>query len=435
MRATLEGLMTRREMLALAGASLARGAPEPDVRLRIEPLNLELGPNKFVRTIAYNGQVPGPLLRFPEGKAITVEMENQTPDPELIHWHGFHIPSEVDGAHEEGTPHIPARGRQSYSFTARPAGLRWYHSHNMSGRNFQKGTYTGQFGMFVVEPPGDPGRYDLELPLMLHDWQPSLAQDDVEYKLYSINGKMLGAGEPVRVKTGQRVLFRIVNASATLIHRLALAAHSFRVIALDGNRVPVPQDVPVLELAPGERADAIVEMKTPGVWILGETHAEQRSAGMGIVIEYADRQGAPRWLPAGDFAWDYTIFGGSTPAAEPEGRFPMELKEHGQHHWTINGKSYPHTDPVRVQPGRYYRMIFDNQSALAHPLHLHRHTFEITRFLGKVTSGVRKDVVVVPPWKQVEIDVVASNPGPTLFHCHQQFHMDMGLMTLMLYPD
>jgi FtsP/CotA-like multicopper oxidase with cupredoxin domain len=78
-------------------------------------------------------------------------------------------------------------------------------------------------------------------------------------------------------------------------------------------------------------------------------------------------------------------------------------------------------------------MIFDNQSALAHPIHLHRHTFEVTHFIDKATSGVRKDVIVVPPWRQVEVDVIASNPGSSLFHCHHQFHMDMGLMTLMQY--
>ena len=99
---------------------------------------------------------------------------------------------------------------------------------------------------------------------------------DVEFKLFSINGKMLGAGEPIRVQPSQRVLFRIVNASATLHHRLALPGHLFRVIALDGNPVPAPARVPILDLGPGERVDAIVEMNRPGVWILGEVRTDQR---------------------------------------------------------------------------------------------------------------------------------------------------------------
>jgi FtsP/CotA-like multicopper oxidase with cupredoxin domain len=86
-------------------------------------------------------------------------------------------------------------------------------------------------------------------------------------------------------------------------------------------------------------------------------------------------------------------------------------------------------------PNERYRWRLDNQSGEPHPVHLHRHTFEIVKVNGRPMSGVRKDVVVVPAWKEVEIDVVADNPGLTLFHCHQQFHMDMGFMALMRYDQ
>ena len=80
-----------------------------------------------------------------------------------------------------------------------------------------------------------------------------------------------------------------------------------------------------------------------------------------------------------------------------------------------------------------YRLVFDNRSDEAHPLHLHRHTFELRSVAGVATSGVCKDVVVVQPMSQTEVDLVANNPGLTLFHCHQQMHMDYGFMTLMKY--
>ncbi|HML18609.1 MAG TPA: multicopper oxidase family protein [Bryobacteraceae bacterium] len=398
---------------------------------------LDLGPRKTVRTVAYNGQVPGPILRVKEGHSFTVDVSNDTPDHELVHWHGLHIPPEVDGAHEEGTPPVASNQTRRYTFIARPAGTRWYHSHNtMTGKMLHRGTYTGQFGLLLVEPASDPGRYDLEVPLMMHEWEPELVDDDIEYKLFSINGKMLGAGEPVRVRPGQRVLFRIVNASATTTHRIWLPLHSFQVLSLDGNDLPKPATVPVLELGPAERVDAIVEMDHPGVWMLASTREKDRAAGMGVVVEYADQQGPPRWSPPPPFEWDYTLFGETKTHPEPDGRFPMEFKENsGSGKWTINGKSYPHTEPLRVKEGRRYRLIFDNQSAMAHPVHLHRHTFEITRFVDKPTSGVFKDVVMVPGWKKVEVDLVASNPGPSLFHCHQQLHMDRGFMTLMQYSD
>ena len=104
-------------------------------------------------------------------------------------------------------------------------------------------------------------------------------------------------------------------------------------------------------------------------------------------------------------------------------------------HWTINGKSSPKTDPIRVRANHRYRLRFDNQSDEAHPVHLHRHSFELTKFAGKPTAGVLKDVVMVPARKQVEVDFVADNPGPSLFHCHQQLHMDFGFMTMLRYVE
>lgn len=442
--------LTRRRFLSLAagGSSLAACGsaqetatavePAADITLRISEINLELAPRHSVKTVGYNGQAPGPLLRAPEGKPLIVDVFNETRDSELVHWHGFHIPPEVDGSHEEGTPHIPGRGYRRYGFTPEPAGTRWYHTHMRAGHDLQKGTYTGQFGMFIVEPRSDPGRYDREVPLVLHEWDPFWEETgprDVGFKLFSVNGKMLGAGEPVRVRAGQRVLFRIVNASATLAHRMALPGHTFFVLALDGNIVPSPRSVPVLELGPGERIDAVVEMDYPGIWVLGSAEEKRRAAGMGIVVEYADAVGPPRWATASTTTWDYTAFGEQRPPVQPDAHVPLVFKEAPGHRWTINGKSFPKTDPILVQANRRYRWIFDNRSADSHPVHLHRHTFELIRVAGKPTSGVMKDVVVVPAWKEVEVDVTADHPGPTLFHCHQQFHMDFGFMAMMFYTD
>jgi FtsP/CotA-like multicopper oxidase with cupredoxin domain len=74
-----------------------------------------------------------------------------------------------------------------------------------------------------------------------------------------------------------------------------------------------------------------------------------------------------------------------------------------------------------------------NRSSDDHPVHLHRHTFEVTSLDGNSISGLRKDVVVVKAKSNAEIDFVAANPGPTLFHCHQQSHMDFGFMMLLRY--
>lgn len=420
-----------------AAAFQAPGGEAADVTLRIGEVNWELAPKRWIRTLAYNGQVPGPIIRARAGRPLTVDVWNDGKDQDIVHWHGLHVPSDVDGAIEEGTPPVPAGGHRRYVFTPEPAGSRWYHSHGMAEMNLKKSTYTGQFGLFVVESGGEPGAYDLEVPVLLHEWEPYFDRDgplDVAFRAYSINGRMAGAGEPVRVTPSERVLFRIVNASATLHHRLALPRHQFVVTALDGNPVPSPRAVPVVDVGPGERVDAIVEMTEPGVWMLGEIRANQRAAGMGMVVEYANQQGPPRWEPPRPFTWDYGLFSGSEAQREPDGRLTLVFRARSDgHHWTINGQSYPNTDPLMVQEGKRYRWLFDNQSANDHPVHLHRHTFEVVRVADRRMSGIWKDVVVVPAWKQVEVDVPADHPGLSLFHCHQQFHMDMGFMAMLRY--
>ncbi|MGB2622860.1 MAG: multicopper oxidase family protein [Candidatus Acidiferrum sp.] len=449
--------MQRREFIALVGTTayaelarrigvqLAPKTPKPDVTLRISPVEWEVAQGKIIKTTGYNGSAPGPVLRLKEGQPVTAEISNETNIQELVHWHGLFIPSDVDGSEEEGTPMVPPGGVRRYSFVPRPSGTRWYHSHIHAGRDMKRATYTGQFGFLYIEPKDDPGRYDAEVFLALHGWHASLGSQadegtlEVTYRAYSMNSHALGFGEPIRVKEGQQVLFRILNASATEQHRLAFPGHRFKVLSLDGNPVPVPCEVDVIEMGPAERVDAIVTMNQPGAWILGEANDQTRNAGMGVVIEYANQSGAAQWAAPARTPWDYTLFGHEAETPLPSGGVvPLVFRKKFAGHnwvdkWTINGKSFPKTDPIRVRTNQRYRLRFDNQSDEAHPVHLHRHSFELTKFAGKPTSGILKDVIVVPANTRVEVDFTADNPGPTLFHCHQQLHMDYGFMTMVEY--
>jgi Multicopper oxidase len=173
---------------------------------------------------------------------------------------------------------------------------------------------------------------------------------------------------------------------------------------------------------------------------MGELDDQIRSKGLGIIVEYENRKVAPQWIAPKNISWDYTLFGSVGEASEPAQTLPLVFRRkfagnNWVDHWTINGKEYPKTDPLLLRANATYRLLFDNQSDDDHPVHLHRHTFELTRFAGTPTRGVFKDVVVVPRRKTVEVDFVANNPGLTLFHCHQQLHMDFGFMTLLRYID
>ena len=459
----------------------AEGESAPDYTLHIKAARIEIAPNQILSTITYNGQFPGPLIRFKDGQRVTVDIVNDTDTPEQLHWHGQKVSTDVDGAAEEGTPYIPAHGQRRITFTPNPAGLRFYHTHNRAGADLSAGQYSGQVGPVYIEPKQDPGRYDREVFLTLKEFEPTLSrggdmpQDflspsaidktlketgvaamkaslakgvphgfEVGYKFFTINGRMLGHGEPIRVRQGERVLFHLLNGSATEIRSLALPGHSFEVVALDGNPVPNPSPVPVLWMGTAERISAIVEMKRPGVWILGDLADDDRHHGMGIVVEYADRVGKPQWVKPKPFRWDYTRFAkaGAT-APDPEEIFDMTFAkdnaaEKGFNRWTINGIAYPMSNEMaaasfHLKQGKRYRLRMRNASDDIHPIHLHRHNFELTNLAGTKTAGVIKDVVMLGGYQQVEVDFVADNPGLTLFHCHQQLHMDFGFMALFDY--
>jgi FtsP/CotA-like multicopper oxidase with cupredoxin domain len=274
---------------------------------------------------------------------------------------------------------------------------------------------------------------------------------EVGYRSFTINGRMLGHGEPLRVKERERVLFHVLNGSATEIRSLALPGHSFEVIALDGNPVPNPAKVPVLWIGTAERVSAIVEMNRPGIWTLGDLDDDDRGHGMGMVVEYAGAHGKPQWVAPPKFRWSYLRFakpGASAPEVPRENAFEMTFAkenaaEEGFNRWTINGVAYPAahnamsdapgTASFHVKEGQRYRIRMKNASDDIHPIHLHRHSFELTNIAGKPTAGVMKDVVMLGGYQQAEIDFVADNPGLTLFHCHQQLHMDFGFMALFDY--
>lgn len=436
-----------------------------DVTLRIATVLADIAKDHTVSTIGYNGTVPGPLIRLHEGVPVTVDLFNDTDTPEFVHWHGQIIPAAVDGASEEKSLEVPAHGRLRYRLTPAPAGARFVHTHAMSMADVNRGTYTGQFAFVYIEPKNNPGQYDQEVFLATKEFEPFFGAEEMDdgeakdpeverktkeaqqkqlkpngweigYQRFTINGKCLGYGEPVRVNEGQRVLFHFLNASATENIQLALPGHQFQVVALDGNTVPQPQSVEVLELGTAERISAVVEMKNPGVWVLGTPKDDDRKNGMGIVIEYANKAGSPRWVKPQRKPWDYTLFGQNRIALNPDETISLAFGKinggkGGFNRWTINGNSFDEKkEPRTLHKGKRYRLIFDNQTDDAHPIHLHRNSFELTKVHGKPTAGILKDVVLVKGFKQIEVDVTPAMGGLVLFHCHQQLHMDYGFKLL-----
>ena len=459
------------------GAAFAASSAAADHTIRIATSLVEVGPQRFLSLTTYNGQFPGPLLRFRQGRRTVVDILNDTDTPEQLHWHGQLVPDDVDGAAEEGTPYIAPHGARREVFVPAPSGFRFYHSHIRAGNDLHRGTYGGEVGPVYIEPAHDPGNYDREVFLTLKEFEPFFSQGgdmtmhflspaaedpeleargkaamrrslargmkkgfEVGYRIFTINGRQLGFGDPIRVRRGERVLFHILNGSATEIRSLALPGHRFKVLALDGNPVPHPAEVPVLWLGTAERIDALVQMEHPGVWVLGDLDDHDRGRGMGVVIEYEGAKGRPEWHAPPGFQWDYRLFADRTRGvAQPDETIDILIDkdnaaDQGFNRWLLNGVAFDRaTMPVRwrLHRGRRYRLRLRNASDDIHPIHVHRCRFELTRIDGLPTAGVMKDVVMLGGYRTLELDFTADQPGRVLLHCHSQLHMDFGFMALL----
>lgn len=400
----------------------------------------------------------GSVIRLLAGKPVHVNVTNTLSTEEWVHWHGLRVPVLLDGTEEEGSLYVSAGGTLQYTLPPQRPGLFYVHSHAMSCHDMSRGLYSGQFAPVYVQAHQDAGDYDQEFFWASHEWEPYMVNEadeertleemqhlridpedsdeadgwDMRYRLASVNGRALGHGEPIRVREGQRVLFHLLNASATENIQIALPGHVFQVVAMDGHPVPKREIVSVLDLGVGERIDAVVAMNSPGVWVFGSTDEQVRAKGLGVVVEYAGYGGDPVWSDSVTPEWDYSDDSHSRRGEEIKVSLErLPLAEDGAERWSLmlkDSDGQPHQGVLsRRQP---YRLRVQNQSEEWHPMHLHRHSFELLRYHGKDVSGLMKDTLLIPPWEEAEILLVPEDAGAALFHCHNQMHMEAGLQTL-----
>ncbi len=461
---------SRRQFLAGALASCAKVFAEPSrlqvsqsLQLRLAPCSLEIAPNRFVQTTSYLSYDSDAVIHAEANRVMDVHIHNETGMEDFVHWHGLRLPASLDGTPEEDSLGIAAGASLRYCLPPQEPGFYFLHSHAMAGHDLSCGPYSGQFLPLIIGSLQSPVSYDREIVLTSHEWEPHLVDTagnersmeamhhlridaeseedeapddgwDIAYRAATLHGRMLGAGEPIRVRAKERILFRILNASATEQLRLSLPGHRFLVLSLDGYPVPNPVSVEVLELGVGERIDALVRMDSPGVWVLGSPEDSHRTLGMGVVVEYSQRDGPPVWSPPMDTSpWEYTRFAGasSSTALKPE-TLTYRIERHptgpdGFERWAMVCSSKSN----KFHAGERYRMTLLNTSDEQHPMHLHRFPFELVSIGGEPCHGIRKDTVVVPPYQSVVFDFKPNTGGPALLHCHNQMHMDCGLKTIL----
>jgi FtsP/CotA-like multicopper oxidase with cupredoxin domain len=431
--------------------------------------------------MAYNGRVPGPELRVKEGERVRITLTNRLAEPTTIHWHGVDVPNPMDGVPGLTQKSVEPGEAFVYEFEARPAGTRWYHTHFQEHRQLD----LGLAAPLVIEPAEpDPHPFDREYTLVLDDWATGLGRplpptregtaggrgrmggmmggrgmggmmgrggmgggmmgsmQTPAYDTMTINGKAYPATEPLHVERGERVRLRLVNASAEHTHVVRLAGHRLQVTHTDGNPLVQPVEVDALPIAPSERYDVQVVATRPGAWELRCIQPGHAEAGERGAVVYAGHGGqtpeAPETGVAGLDFWHYGRGRGRDGlprATGPERRFDLVLSGGmmGSDAWTINGKQYPRTDPLRVRRGDRVRVRMENQSMEAHPMHLHGQSFRVLAVNGARAAGplVKDSVDVEAHMGTVEIELTAHNPGDWFFHCHKPMHMEGGMITLV----
>ncbi len=446
-----------------------RERPLPDrlreFNLTVGRVRWELAPGRVVDAYAYNGQIPGPVLRAVEGDTVRVSVTNTLTEPTTIHWHGVAVPAGMDGVPELSQAPIPPGGSFTYEFVATPAGTRWYHAHV----NEQAQQGHGLAGALIVEPRHTEGpQPDREYVLVMGQWAavtgtgriatPTLgrsgdmdgmmgggmgnmmvkASAPVSADAFTINGKTYPSTPALTVRQGERVRLRLINAGTTDTQAFALAGHKLRLTHSDGNPLARPVDAGAVTLGVGERADVEFVAVHPGRWQLRGLMPGHADHGLAIDVVYAGHEGDPvRGFSPGATLRPatYADFTGPTHLALPDRTYELTLSGGmmGSTAWTINGRSYPQTEPLIVRRGERVRLKLFNMSMVDHPMHLHGHTFQIVGIGGRPVNGPLKDTLTLHPMEQYEIEFVANNPGRWLFHCHNLVHMDGGLMAEIQY--
>lgn len=292
--------------VAAISAALAEQVKEFTLTAKEVPWTLASG--AVVKAWAYNGQIPGPEIRIKEGDRVRVTFKNELPVASSIHWHGLHVPWTMDGPPGINQKPVEPGGTFVYEFVAKPTGTHFYHSHGSGAHDEALQMDMGLYGAFVVEGKARP-KYNAEYTIILSErlstlmpWAdsgthahgagahgapaPGMGHAMDMPDTFFVNGKSWPEVAPLRIKQGQRVKLRLINAGSSSAHPMHLHGHSFRVVAADGHLLAAPIVRDVIVVNPGERYDVEFVADNPGVWLFHCHELHHMDAGMAFLVQY-----------------------------------------------------------------------------------------------------------------------------------------------------
>lgn len=266
-------------------------AAQREFNMTIDEVTIEVAPGFVNKVFAFNGQVPGPLIHVKQGDEVTVHVTNNTTLPHTMHWHGV---NQIGSWHNDGVPGITQDAIQpgesfTYKFTVDRPGSLWYHCHvNV----WEHVATRGMWGPLIIDPknPSDlEKKVTKEAILMMNTWESAYAntygkggapQDVSDY--FSVNAKSFPYTQPIRVKKGDVLRLRFFGAGDEF-HEMHMHGHDMLITHKDGYPLEHPYYVDTISVGPGERYDAIVQMKNPGLFIMHD-HVDKHMTNNGAML-------------------------------------------------------------------------------------------------------------------------------------------------------
>jgi FtsP/CotA-like multicopper oxidase with cupredoxin domain len=417
-----------------------------EVRLRAAPTRLSLLPGTTTDVWAYNGSVPGPTIEAREGDRVIVHFQNDLPEASTIHWHGIHLPANMDGSPLDP---VPSGGSYDYVFTLHPgtAGTYWYHPHPHHRTGFQ--VAQGLFGAFIVREASDPlaalpeklliltdnrfrGDGAIDLPHHGHP-NPIDEANGREGDVLFVNGQIRPT---LAIGRGEMQRWRIINASAGRFYRLALSGHTFLHVGSDGGLFERPVARSEVLLAVAERVELLVQgTGAPGSRSVLQTLPYDRYVPQTRPLDWDQ----PRDL----LTLQTTAEAKLPPPAIPQILRPIPPLDPAKATATrlmvlfqgfISGKLFDENRVDVAAPlGATEIWQLENPLGMDHPFHLHGFQFQVLDRSGVPEPfPAWKDTVNVPKGEMVRFIVRYDDyPGKWMFHCHILDHEDHGMMGLL----
>lgn len=463
-----------------SAAAPAAGQRVVTASLTPGPARVDLG-GIAVDTWAYGATVPGKPIRAAAGDFLKVTVANRLPADTTVHWHGIRLDNAADGVPGMTQDPIAPGAMFDYGFAVPDPGTYFFHPH--VGVQLDRGLY----GPLIVDDPHEPGRYDDEWVVVLDDWidgtgttpdevlrkltggsdttggagpmggamdhgsmgmgsggtggagmggmmgaPPWGDAGDIAYPHFLINGKTPTDPVVFSGKPGQRVRIRLINAASDTIFAVSLGGHRMTVTHTDGWATE-PTDTGALYVGMGERYDLLVTLGD-GAFPLVAIPFGKTGQARAIV---RTSPGAATPAPDVPAQQPRDILIGSRLAPAPETILPARKPDAtadlvltgsmSPYVWMMGGAVYGKNTPLTVDAGHRLRIRVVNMSMMAHPIHLHGHTFALA------DSGLRKDTVMLAPMETRAIDLDADNRGDWALHCHNICHAEAGMMTELRY--